>query len=99
MTVGITALVIPAGWELNETLAEIITDVDGSDRAPTEAQRTAAAGCVRRAHEVASQWQQLRERELAPLNTQLRQGGHQELTIPPPDQLGPGQPDEGTELP
>jgi len=84
---------------INETLADTITDVQGSDHAPTEAQRTVAADSAQRAHQVAIQWQQLREQELSSLNRQLHQAGHKELTIPPPDQLGPGQPDEGTELP
>jgi photosystem II stability/assembly factor-like uncharacterized protein len=84
---------------INETLADIVTDVQGSDRAPTEAQRTAAANCVRRAQQAASQWQQLREHDLAALNQQLRQAGRKELAIPPPEQLGPGEPAEGKELP
>ncbi len=50
---------------INETLADVIIDVQGSDRAPTEAQRTAAADCVQRARQVANQWRQLRERNSA----------------------------------
>jgi photosystem II stability/assembly factor-like uncharacterized protein len=84
---------------INETLADIVVDVEGSDRAPTEAQRTVAADCVQRAHRVDAQWKQLREHELAAANQRLRQAGHKEFAIPAPDQLGPGEPDEGTELP
>lgn len=84
---------------INETLADVVIDVQGSDRAPTEAQRAVAADCVQRAHQVDGQWQQLRARELVTLNQQLRRAGRPELTIPTPDHLGPGEPDEGTELP
>ena len=84
---------------INETLADILTDVDGSDRAPTQAQRAVAADCVKRARAVAGQWQAVRGKDLTALNEQLRRNGHKELAIPAADKLGPGQPDEGTELP
>jgi photosystem II stability/assembly factor-like uncharacterized protein len=84
---------------ISETLADTVTDVQGSDRAPTPAQAAVAADCVQRAHLVATQWQALRAQELVALNKSLRQAGHAEISIPAPDQLGPGQPDRGTELP
>jgi photosystem II stability/assembly factor-like uncharacterized protein len=84
---------------INETLADILSDVGGTDRAPTVAQREVAANCEKRAAAVASQWQSLREHELAALNAQLRQAGRKEMAIPEPDNLGPGLPEESTELP
>ncbi len=83
----------------NETLADILSDVGGTDRAPTEAQRQVAADCAKRAATVASQWQSLREHELAAVNAQLRKAGRKEISIPVPDSLGPGLPEESTELP
>jgi photosystem II stability/assembly factor-like uncharacterized protein len=84
---------------INETLADILTDVGGTDRAPTPAQREVAANCATRAALAGRQWQALRDHELAALNRQLRQAGHQEISIPPPDQLGDGEPEESVELP
>jgi hypothetical protein len=83
----------------NETLVDILTDVGGTDRAPTAAQRAVAAECAKRAAAVSSQWQSLREHELATVNGQLRRAGRKEITIPEPDNLGPGLPEESTELP
>jgi len=84
---------------INEALADVLTDVGGTDRAPTQAQREVAANCAKRATLVAQQWQSLRERELAALNKRLVQAGHKEISIPPPERLGPGQPEVSTELP
>jgi hypothetical protein len=84
---------------VNESLADVLTDVGGTDRAPTNAQREVAANCARRAAAVASQWQALRDNELAALNKQLRQAGRTEITIPAPENLGPGLPEVSTELP
>ena len=84
---------------INETLADTLTDVGGTDRAPTQAQREVAAECVKRAGTVASQWQSVREHELVALNAKLRQAGQRELSVPEPKDLGAGTPDEGTELP
>ncbi len=78
---------------VNETLADVLTDVGGTDRAPTAAQREVAADCVRRASTVAGQWQALRDHELAALNKQLRQSGRPEIAIPAPENLGPGLPE------
>ena len=83
----------------NETLADILTDVSGTDRAPTASQRAVAAECAERAAAVASQWQSLREHELAHVNGQLRHAGRKEISIPAPESLGPGLPAESTELP
>ncbi len=84
---------------VNETLVDILADVGGSDRAPTAAQREVAAECAKRAATVASQWQSLRERELATLNAQLSKAGRRQIAIPAPESLGPGLPEESTELP
>jgi hypothetical protein len=84
---------------VNETLADLLTDVGGTDRAPTTAQREVAAACAKRATAVAGQWQGLREHELVALNAKLRQAGRKEITIPEPDSLGPGLTEESTELP
>ena len=84
---------------VNESLADVLTDVGGTDRAPTQAQREVAANCARRAAAVASQWQALRDQELAAVNKQLRQAGRQEISIPAPENLGPGLPEVSTELP
>ncbi len=46
-----------------------------------------------------SQWQSLREHELAAVNAKLRHAGRKEITIPVPESLGPGLPEESTELP
>jgi hypothetical protein len=84
---------------VNDTLVDILSDVGGTDRAPTAAQRAVAAECAKRAAAVASQWQSLRAHELVAVNTQLRQAGRKEISIPEPDSLGPGLPEESTELP
>jgi hypothetical protein len=84
---------------INEVLADILGDVGGTDRAPTAAQREVAASCAKRAALVASQWQKLRTQELEALNKQLRQAGHKEIVIPPPDKLGEGTAEESVELP
>ncbi len=83
----------------NETLADILTDVGGTDRAPTSAQLAVAEECAKRAAAVSSQWQGLREHELAAANEKLRHAGRKEISIPVPASLGPGLPEESTELP
>ncbi len=83
----------------NEMLVDILADVGGTDRAPTVAQRQVAAACAKRAAAVASQWQSLREHELVAVNAQLRKAGRKEIAIPEPENLGPGLPEESTELP
>jgi photosystem II stability/assembly factor-like uncharacterized protein len=84
---------------INEVLGDILSDVGGTDRAPTAAQREVAASCAKRAALVTSQWQKLRTQELDSLNKQLRQAGRKEIVIPPPEKLGEGQPEESVELP
>jgi photosystem II stability/assembly factor-like uncharacterized protein len=84
---------------INETLVDILADVGGTDRAPTAAQLEVAAECAKRAAAMAGQWQSLRERDLAALNAQLRRAGRKEIEIPAPAALGPGLPEESTELP
>lgn len=84
---------------VNESLADVLTDVGGTDRAPTQAQREVAADCARRAATVASQWQALRDHELVAVNKALRDAGRKEIAIPPPENLGPGLPEVSTELP
>jgi hypothetical protein len=83
----------------NETLADILTDVGGTDRAPTAAQRAVAVECAKRVAAVSNQWQSLREHELASVNGQLRRAGRKEISIPAPERLGLGLPAESTELP
>jgi photosystem II stability/assembly factor-like uncharacterized protein len=84
---------------INETLGDLLSDVGGTDRAPTQAQREVAAHCAKRAALVASQWQDLREHQLVALNKQLLQAGRPEISIPPPEKLGESLPEESVELP
>ena len=58
-----------------------------------------AADCAKRAAAVATQWQALRDHELAAVNKALRDAGRKEIAIPAPENLGPGLPEESTELP
>ena len=84
---------------ISDALVDIATDVEGTDRPPTAAQRAAFEETQQRADRALERWNALREHELARFNENLRHAGLPQLTIPPSDQLQTEVPAESTDLP
>ncbi len=68
---------------MNDALTGIATDVEGSDRAPTDGQRQAYAEYRLNLALAQQQWQAIQKTDLAPLNERLRAAGLSSVTVPP----------------
>ena len=84
---------------ISEALVDIATDVEGTDRAPTAAQKAAFEETLRRADWALQRWRALRQHEIAKFNENLRHAGLPQLVIPTKDQLQVEVPAESTDLP
>jgi hypothetical protein len=82
-----------------ETLATVATDVEGSDEAPTSAQREVATRAHAATQAGLDRWQAVRSRDLADLNRDLRAAGRPPVTVPDPAHLRAAEPPEGQDLP
>jgi photosystem II stability/assembly factor-like uncharacterized protein len=82
-----------------KTLATIATDVEGSDEAPTSAQREVATRAHTATQADMDRWQAVRSRDLADLNRDLLAAGRQPVTVPDPAHLRAAEPPEGQDLP
>ncbi len=80
-------------------LARIATDVEGADRAPTPAQRAAAAAIARRLDEAARRFRALKEHELPELNRLLLARKLGAVTVPDAAHLKGSEPPQGEDFP
>ncbi|TAL86535.1 MAG: hypothetical protein EPN74_04520 [Rhodanobacter sp.] len=67
---------------MNDALTGIATDVEGSDRAPTDGQRQAYAEYRLNLALAQQQWQAIQSTDLPPLNSRLRAAGFSAVTVP-----------------
>jgi hypothetical protein len=68
-------------------LGGLMTDVEGSDRAPTQPQREALAACNERMSRAAALWDRVKQAELAQVDTALKTAGLDAVAIPAADQI------------
>jgi hypothetical protein len=84
---------------IGEALRSIATDVETTDRAPTEPQRRAVAETAARLKLALSSWKQVRDVDLPPLNASLASAGLPPIVIPPLDQIRLAGPSASREVP
>jgi photosystem II stability/assembly factor-like uncharacterized protein len=84
---------------ISATLADIATDVEGTDRAPTAAQRAVFKETQRHTDQALAYWKALRGQDLAKLNANLRRVGLIQIVVPPADQLRYDVSAESSDLP
>ncbi len=84
---------------IGEILRKIETDVEFTDRAPTEPQRRALAETGQRLEKSLALWQQIRGTDLARLNARLAAAGIAPVTIPPLDAIKLKGPSVSREVP
>ncbi|HET6913770.1 MAG TPA: hypothetical protein VFH71_10600 [Rhodanobacteraceae bacterium] len=84
---------------LSGQLATLESDAESADTAPTAAQREVLTSANARLQTANQQWEALQSGDLAKLNADLKAAGMQVVSVPPPDKLDAGEPDEGKDLP
>lgn len=84
---------------IGQVLRSIATDVESSDRAPTEPQRRAVAESAHRLDRALAVWNGVRDTELPRLNAALAASGLPTITIPAVDQIKLGGPSASREMP
>jgi len=72
---------------IGELLSGIATDIEGSDRAPTQPQRDALAECSERTTRASALWERIKRDEFAQLGAQLKARGLSPIAIPAADQI------------
>lgn len=82
-----------------EILANLETDIEGSDRRPTEAQRQVRAAANARADETIYRWQRLQSERLVAVNRQLIEVHLPPLTVPDAAHLRSVAAPEGVDVP
>jgi len=84
---------------IGEILRKIETDVEFTDRAPTEPQRRALAETGQRLERALALWQEIRATDLARLNARLNAAGAASIVIPPLDAIRLNGPSVSREVP
>ena len=84
---------------IGELLAGLATDIEGTDRAPTQPQHGVLASANERLARALARWQRVKEAELATLNATLKTAGVAAITIPTPEQIRLDRVPESKELP
>jgi photosystem II stability/assembly factor-like uncharacterized protein len=84
---------------ISDVLATLATDVEGSDRAPTAAQTQLLDVYRERTDRALAIWREQLERELPPLNAQLKQAGLTEVRVPAPGDIRITVPAESVDMP
>jgi photosystem II stability/assembly factor-like uncharacterized protein len=84
---------------IGEVLRSVATDVESTDRAPTEPQRKVVAETAARLDRALASWNTLRETELPRLNKTLVAAGLPPIEIPPVDRIKVGGPSASREVP
>lgn len=80
-------------------LRSTATDLESTDRAPTEPQRRVVAETAGRLARALASWTRLRDTELPRLNTELASAGIAPIEIPPLDRIRLSGPSESREMP
>jgi hypothetical protein len=84
---------------IGDALASLASDVEGADRAPTQAQAELLAQSRQRLDSAAARWQTMREGDLAALDAQLDHAGLPAIRLPSPEQIDLGSEAESKDLP
>jgi photosystem II stability/assembly factor-like uncharacterized protein len=80
-------------------LRSTATDLESTDRAPTEPQRRVVAETAGRLERALAAWKQLRDTELPGLNAELVSAGLKPIEIPPVDKIRLSGPSASREMP
>jgi hypothetical protein len=81
------------------TLRSIDTDVEATDRAPTEPQRQVVAETAVRLDRALAAWKTVRDDDLPRLNVALASAGIAPIEIPPADKIRLSGPSASREIP
>ena len=84
---------------IGETLRKIETDVEFTDRAPTEPQKRALAETAQRLEKALALWHGIRDADLVRLNARLSAAGIAPITIPPLEAIKLKGPSVSREIP
>jgi hypothetical protein len=84
---------------LGSQLRSIASDVEDSDRAPTEPQRRALKETGQRLDRALAAWAEVRDKDLAALNASLKAAGVETIVIPPVDRIKLSGPSASREMP
>jgi DNA helicase TIP49 (TBP-interacting protein) len=84
---------------IGELLSSIATDLEGSDRTPTQPQRDVLAATNQRLDRALARWDAVKKAELAQLDAQLKRAGQAEIKIPAADQISLDDAPESKDLP
>ncbi len=84
---------------INEVVAGVATDVEGTDRAPTQAQRAVLAASNERLERAGKLWQSLKSGDLAAFNQRLKQAGLNEVKVPTTAEIDAAESGESKDLP
>ena len=84
---------------IGELLAGLATDIEGSDRAPTQPQRGVLDAANERLGRAAARWEQIKRAELAQLDAALQAGGAAPIAVPSAQQIRLERAPESKELP
>ncbi|MFO1406625.1 MAG: hypothetical protein U1F08_03720 [Steroidobacteraceae bacterium] len=85
--------------DIGGTLRSLATDVESTDRAPTEPQRRALAETTARLDRALAQWAEVSGPALAKLNAALVAAGGTAIVLPPPERITLKGPRVSNELP
>ena len=80
-------------------LASITTDIEASDRTPTQPQRELLAVSNGRLERAAERWTRVKDKELATVDAALKAAGMAAIAIPAADQIKLGSEPESVDLP
>jgi photosystem II stability/assembly factor-like uncharacterized protein len=70
-----------------EALSSLATDIEGSDRAPTQPQRELFAATTARLDRAIALWDRVKGAELSQLNAQLKAAGDKAIEVPAADRI------------
>jgi photosystem II stability/assembly factor-like uncharacterized protein len=84
---------------IGEILSSLQTDIEGSDRAPSQQQHELLTATDARLDRASALWERIKHTELSDLNGRLKDAGLAEIAVPAPDQIRPEQPAESVDLP
>ena len=85
--------------DIGSVLSALATDIEGSDRAPTQPQRETLAAQNARLDRALKRWRQVQDHELAMLNTKLKSAGMSPIAVPAADRIQLDRAPESVDLP
>jgi len=84
---------------IGDTLSSIATDIENSDRAPTQPQRGLLAASNERLERAAERWKRVADKELAAVDAALKAAGIAAISVPAPDQIKLSSAPDSVDLP